>query len=126
MLRVASHRVVNRHQLAMGKDLESPTIPERKCFFPHSYGLFCWVGTMHVWWCVLEVSVLRADKCFHLVERFIVQFVEFGFDPSQYKPFICFTARTEEFFLRGVFDWDRLDIVGVEYVEDNNICVAPI
>ncbi len=70
------------------------------------YGSFCWVGTMHVWGCVLEVSVLRADKCFHLVGRFIVQFVELRFEPLQYKPVVCFAVRLEEFFLGSVFDGD--------------------
>ena len=58
--------------------------------------------------------------------RFIVQFVELGFEPSLYKPFECFAVRAEEFFLRPVFDRDQSDIVGVEYVEDYNILVAPI
>ncbi len=65
---------------------------------------------MHVWGCVLEVSVLRADECFHLVEHFIVQFVELRFETSQYKPVICVAVRSEEFFLRSVFDGDRSDI----------------
>ena len=59
--------------------------------------------------------------------RFIVQFVELGFELFlQYKPFVCFAVRAEEFFLRLVFNEDQLDIVGIEYVEDNKVRVALI
>ncbi len=59
--------------------------------------------------------------------RFIVQFVELGFELFlQYKPFVCFAVRAEEFFLRLVFNGDQSDIVGIEYVEDNKVRVALI
>jgi hypothetical protein len=70
--------------------------------------------------------MLGADECFHLVGRFIVQFVELGREPSQYKPVVYFAVRSEEFFLRPVFDGDQLDIVGIEYVEDDHLRVALI
>ena len=94
--------------------------------FPCPYGAFCWVGTMYVGGGVLEVSVLGADKCFHLVGSFVVQFVKLRFEPLLYKPVARFMVCSEEFFLRPVFDGDRSDIVGIVYVEDDYVCVAPI
>ncbi len=94
--------------------------------FPCPYDAFCWVGTMHVGGGVLVVSVLGADKCFHLVGRFVVQFVKLRFEPSLYKPVVCFAVCSEEFFLRPVFYGDRLDVVGIVYVEDDYVRATPI
>ena len=70
--------------------------------------------------------MLGADECLHLVRRFIVQFVKLRFEPLLYEPVVHFAVCLEEFFLRPVFDGDRLDVVGILYVEDDYVRVAPV
>ena len=94
--------------------------------FPCPYGSFGWVGTMHVGGGVLEVSMLGADGCFHLVGRFIVQFVKLRFEHSLYQSVIRLAVCSEEFFLGPVLDGDRSVVVGSVYVEDDYVHVAPI
>ena len=81
---------------------------------------------MHVGGGVLEVSVLGADECFHLMGHFVVQFVKLRFEPSLYEPVVRFAVCSEEFFLRPVFYGDRSDVVGIIYVEDDYVRMAPI
>ncbi len=81
---------------------------------------------MHVGGGVLEVSVLGADERFHLVGCFVVQFVKLRFEPSLYKPVVHFTVCSEEFFLRPVSYGDRSNAVGIVYVDDDYIRMAPI
>ena len=94
--------------------------------FPCPYGLFGWVGTVHVGGGVLEVSMLGADECFHLVGCFIVQFAKLRFEPLLYKSVVHLTVCSEEFFLGSVLDGDQSDVVGIVYVEDDYVHVAPI
>ena len=70
--------------------------------------------------------MLGADECFHLVGSFIVQFVKLRFEPSLYKPVVRFAVCSEEFFLGPVLDGDRSNVVGIVYVEDDYVYVAPI
>ncbi len=70
--------------------------------------------------------MLGADECIHLMGCFIVQFVKLRFEPLLYKPVVRLRVCSEEFFLGSVLDGDQSDVVGIIYVEDDYVRMAPI
>ena len=53
---------------------------------------------MYVGWCILEVSLLRADEVLDLVRCLVVHFVKEGFEAVQRQPLVGDVVGMQEFF----------------------------
>ena len=93
---------------------------------PGTYGPFGDVGAMHVGWGVLEFCIILSNEGLHVFGGLIVQSVKLGSIAADSKKLVDFVVSFDEFTSVPRLNGIRLDIVGIDGVEDHNIVVSAV
>jgi hypothetical protein len=81
---------------------------------------------MDIWWSVLDVCLLSGNKRFNVSGCFLVEFMQERFEAAESEPGVDFAICTEKLFFQAILDGNGANCIGIEDVEDNNICMAAV
>ncbi len=109
-----------------GKQFGKALHADKKMILPDAYGLLCGVCAMDVQWSVLNASLFSGNKHFDFFGCFVVEFMQERFEAVESKPGIDLTIGMQKLFFRAILVGNRANCVGVEDVEDSNICIAAV
>jgi hypothetical protein len=84
------------------------------------------VCALDVQWSVLDVCLLGGNKGFNVFGSFVVEFLEERFEAAKSEPGVDVATVTEKFFFGTIFDGNRINVIGVLDVNDNNVCMVVV